>query len=160
MCIEAGMDDYLSKPFRPGELLEAINRCLLNLGETAEPSSPNNSSGIAVLTKEGVLNFLEGNLTLLGELTEYIREACPDILAELQQGLAAGDAHEVETKAHELKATLGVIGENAAQEAAHQLELAANRGELEAGAHMLDRCRAESERLLTSLAEFVAEEAV
>lgn len=37
MCIEAGMDDYLSKPLRLSDLKEALDRCRLRLASPDEP---------------------------------------------------------------------------------------------------------------------------
>lgn len=155
MCFQAGMDDYLSKPFKARELLEAIERCMQGL-EPTESDARDETDGTAALTRENVMDIIEGDLPLLDVIIDTIRDAYPGLFAELKQAISSQDATEVEKKAHALKSLVGVIGKNPAQLAAYQLELAASGGELESGADMLDNCRTETERLVESLTEFAA----
>jgi CheY-like chemotaxis protein len=44
-CLDAGMDDYVSKPVRPGEIEAALQRCGFGRGNGAAPSSAVNGNG-------------------------------------------------------------------------------------------------------------------
>lgn len=64
----------------------------------------------------------------------------------------------MESKAHALKGTFGVIGINVAQDAAQRLENEANRGEWSRLNELLQHCKTEAEYLVTNLENFAGED--
>ena len=152
-CLQVGMDDYLSKPFRPGQLLEMIERHIPD----AATDRLGPVEGVQAYDKDAVLEFVEGDLTLLCELTDFMRNAYPGLLEEAQQALASADANTLAEKAHALKNVVGVMGENAAHAVALRLERAARQEKLADCPDLMARCRVEAELLLDSLSAYSAE---
>ena len=152
MCFDAGMDDYVSKPFKPRELLEVVARHFPTVAVDVEPRG---ESGVDMISREAVLEYVAGDLDLLGELVDFMKESYPGILAAVEEALSARDAGELEKQAHALKNVVGVIGENPAHEALAQLEQAARERHVEAAPELLERSRLLADRLFEVLAAHV-----
>ncbi|MFH1569949.1 MAG: response regulator [Gemmatimonadota bacterium] len=154
-CLQAGMDDYVAKPFRPRELLEAVAAQFPDARVDVVPSVEEQSG--QVLDRDRILDYVEGDVSLLAELLDFIETTCPGLVAEVQALLPAGDAAAIQEKAHALKNAVGVIGQNLAHESALQLELAARRGERHRLAALVENCRDSTVDLTASLTRYVAE---
>src|SRR5262249_28940333 len=93
-CLEAGMDDYVSKPVRAQELFEAIARVLVVGGKRAGDPDP---AADAELDRDDLLNRLVGgDAELLKEVVGVFLDSCPAMLAELKQAVDRRDASAVQ----------------------------------------------------------------
>jgi CheY-like chemotaxis protein len=155
LCLQAGMDDYISKPFRPRDLLDAITRNVP--AAQADTVQPGADVAAAALDGEQILDFVDGDVVLLAELVDFMRTTCPGLLEEVEQLLPSGDASEIRKKAHALKNAVGVIGENPAHQSALELELAADRGDVEELRELTARCGSRSRDLIAALTEYIEE---
>jgi PAS domain S-box-containing protein len=105
-CLEAGMDDYLSKPVDGERLRQLVGRYHL---EQAGP----------VLAWRGALFRLDGDAALLLELAALFIEDGPGMMATLHAALAAGDVPASQRAVHSLQ---GVLVNFGAQRAIAQAE--------------------------------------
>jgi CheY-like chemotaxis protein len=152
LCLQAGMDDYVPKPFRPRELLAAIGRNLPAAVVDGPP--PATTDATEALDREGILDFVDGDVTLLGELVDFIRDAVPGLLTEVEQALSARDRHALRDRAHALKNAVGVVGENDAQQCALQLETAAEARDFAGLSELVAASRSRCEQLVTALTAY------
>ena len=107
-CIEAGMDDYLSKPIDSARL-----RALLAQFAPAADSP--------VLDWPAALQRLDGDDALLRELAALFIVDGPPMLATLADALAAADAEAVQRALHSIKGVLVNFGAQRAIDAADRL---------------------------------------
>ena len=154
-CLQAGMDDYLSKPFKPRDLLEIIAKHLPDGIAHAVPAAGERAEESPSLTREAVIEHVEGDLSLLAELVDFMRESYPPLLVEVEEAVTARDAGVLEQKAHALKNVVGVIGENPAYAAALRLELAGRERTVGAAEALVPEVRSETERLLATLTRYM-----
>ena len=96
-CMEAGMDDYLSKPIDSGRLRQLIDQY------DPEQQDP-------VLAWRGALQRLDGDTELLLELAGIFLDDGPGLLDELRAALQAGDASASQRGVHTLKGVLVNFG--------------------------------------------------
>ncbi len=96
-CLEAGMDDYLSKPIDSARLREVVARFH---GRVAG----------AVLDWRGALLRLDGDRELLLELAALFIGDGPQLLAALDQALAAGEREASQRAVHSLQGVLVNFG--------------------------------------------------
>jgi len=132
-CLDAGMDDYLTKPTRPGDLVRMLDTWLgpdpgppLPL----DPSAPQAAPGwpacldpepidkLRQLAAVGSPGFLEG--VIRGFL-----EQTPSTLAGIDTSLGSADLTGVAHAAHTLKSSSGMLGAHEMQALCQALELAA-----------------------------------
>jgi CheY-like chemotaxis protein/HPt (histidine-containing phosphotransfer) domain-containing protein len=135
-CLEAGMNDYLTKPIRVEELVAAIKRTPRRAGEgsgVASSSGPIDREMLARLA-EGV----GGDAAFVSELIGDFAKDGPDLLAAARGSLARGEAADVLRTAHTLKSNAATFGAHALSDRSRELEEAAKRGELDDGAALLD----------------------
>ena len=107
-CIEAGMDDYLSKPIDSASL-----RALLAQFTPAADS--------AVLDWRAALQRLDGDDALLRELAALFIVDGPPMLAALAEALAASDGAATQRALHSIKGVLVNFGAQRAIDAADRL---------------------------------------
>jgi PAS domain S-box-containing protein len=153
-CLEAGMDDYVSKPVRPHELFAAIEgqtrRCV-----RAEPQG--NGAVVVSLAELDPLDWdaallrLNGDEDLLRDLVEVFLEEYPKCLAAIHEGLESQDQGHVRRAAHTLKGSLGHFVAKGGVAAAAHVELLAAGGETAALPSAVQALEAELERIAPAL---------
>jgi PAS domain S-box-containing protein len=122
ICLAAGMDDYVSKPIDPADLLER-----LEAGTDAAVASnlylpePNTASAKA-FDFESALNRVRGKPTLLIYLVDAFLHDLPETLAEIDAAVTASDAAQVEQSAHRLKGVAMTLSAEPVAQAARKLE--------------------------------------
>jgi CheY-like chemotaxis protein len=133
-CIEAGMDGYISKPIRPQELDEVLDRyvALINGEPSQDESAPSANNSIDV---SQLLDRLDGDRAFLAELVDVFRADFPGNLSAVQQAIDRQDANGLCSAAHSLKGALANLS---------AIEASALAAELEAIGKSLDLTRAQA----------------
>jgi HPt (histidine-containing phosphotransfer) domain-containing protein len=122
-CLEAGMDDYVSKPINPVELFGAIGRVVSGRAETKPP--------MAVFDRSVALNYVGDDEEILAELLRMFLEQAPDRLAQVEGALRDRDAKKLEREAHSLKGTAATLGMAPLRDAAYAVERIGAAGSLD-----------------------------
>ncbi len=159
--LQAGLDDYLSKPIRPSALYEMIERWGARQrreGEAAAPAAcacgaeeatraeraPRDYPALDMRT---ILEQVDGNRGLLCELVDIFMQDYPRQLERLRGALAAGDARGVNRAAHSLKGSAGNLAAVGVAAAAKRIEVLGDKGDLAGAAEALRELEEELERL-------------
>jgi PAS domain S-box-containing protein len=150
-CLAAGMDDYLSKPIRPQELFEIIDRyapagvepAVDTVGEVQDHSP---------FDQAALLARIDGDVELMQELITLFLEDYPERLACLREALDRGDGETLAQVAHTLKGAAGNLCASGVFEAAQRLETAARNGDLQQAGTVYRTLEQEMARLQTALA--------
>jgi two-component system sensor histidine kinase/response regulator len=149
-CLEAGMDDYLSKPIQAKTLFALIESVISKL-LVAE----------AAVSLERLADEAAAPIAVpcdLGNDPEWLRgianlfvEMCPQDLAEIRAALVQGDGQALERAAHKLKGAIAHFDAPAALEAAAKLERLGKAGDLSQAAEVM-RLEEGLERFVATLA--------
>ncbi|MCP5046269.1 MAG: response regulator [bacterium] len=111
-CLEAGMDDYISKPINPRELAETIEKWLVELSGPARESDPdkdkNNTS--RVFDREGLMERLMGDEVLGNEIVAGALEELPGQISNLSEALEGGNLNTIRERIHSIKGAAANIG--------------------------------------------------
>jgi two-component system sensor histidine kinase/response regulator len=148
-CLEAGMDDYLPKPFDREQLRAVLARWL--------PKSPFDAAPVPAAVDEAVLdgiralNRARGDVIVARVVTAYLASA-PSQIDEIRGCIEEGDAEGLRFVAHSLKSSSGNVGARGLRDLARALEEAARAGELGVAKDLAARLDEEWGRVHRSLA--------
>ena len=138
-CLEAGMDDFLSKPLRLLELSQMLAKWLplpavVDRGEdgserapksTAEQVLTERSTGTVELWSRNALSQLVGdNPAMHQRLLEKFLTNARQHVNSIEEALLAGEAHNAANLAHKLKSASRSVGAIALGEMCQQIETA------------------------------------
>ena len=161
-CLEAGMDDYISKPINAERLFEIIEK--LTHGSQFrenEPSAPSleksETESKEVFDLSRALKVVAGNKDLFQEIAVMFLENLPGNILKIREEIADGNSSGLELAAHSLKGAVGNFGAKRAYEAAYQLEKLGKEGEMGDAAVALTKLEKEF-RTLTAKMKKVLEE--
>jgi PAS domain S-box-containing protein len=98
-CLEAGMDDYLSKPLRPEALDEVLARWL-GFAPATE----------ALIDAARMRTFRDDYPDIVDQLLELFLSSTPPLLDELREAVGASDDDAMRRTAHKLKGSCQNIG--------------------------------------------------
>ena len=155
MCLEAGMDDYISKPIDPEKLREVIAKWSKKNGPAAEAHNiskvkkdgeAHDSMGLPI-DMEAALRRAMGDSTFLEELIRQYTENLPNEIQALNDALARNDVQDVITRAHSTKGSAANLSADGIATAASELEQAGRAGDLTCGAEIINVLTAELRRL-------------
>lgn len=157
--LEAGMDDYISKPVQMKALVEALERCeplakrvnrpVITKENMALPAdghilmhenSPINVERLKAYLGEDALEFLI-------ELAPMFMQSAPKHLASLNQAVSEGDSDLLFKAAHTLKGSSASIGAIPLSKLSKQVELVGREGSLADVVPKIKLLEAEYERV-------------
>ena len=135
-CLAAGMDDYISKPLRVEELIEALGKCTPSLGDRQEetirdrPQAVNDSEAILDAKALQALRDMLGEdaRQLLSEVIDSYLEEAPQLLAAMKAAIDSGDGAALRLAAHTLKSSSATIGATRFSSLCKELEALGKRG--------------------------------
>jgi len=135
-CLEAGMDDYISKPIAPQALAEALEKW----GETPQERSPavaaprgavEPSAGPPVFDRQAFMARLMGDDDLAKDIIAGFLEDIPKRIRTMRTHLDQGDAEAAGGQAHAIKGAAANVGGMALSAVASEMEKAGNAGRRE-----------------------------
>lgn len=170
-CLEAGMDDYISKPIRMPELRTALAKCQPH-GVTAKRGDRgdnvgaiyelplqengvrgNNTNGdrtSTTLLDANILNSLR-EIDALEEVIDIYLEQSPILLEKIASAVDLTDPQQLREAAHSLKSTSAALGANMLSELSKQLEEMARAGTTDGALPLVTRVEAEYGRVKAAL---------
>jgi PAS domain S-box-containing protein len=153
-CLQAGMDDYISKPIEPQEFFDAIEKWTkfrgkekdlspskseLALSEHIEPVEP--------IDLESALRRFDGDKEFFKEMLQEFLSYAPKQLKKLAEAIKRGDAKVVEREAHSLKGGAGNLGATSIADLALRLEFLGRTKDLAEAKKIIGNLKAELKRL-------------
>ena len=134
-CIDAGMDDYVSKPIKPEVLYSVIDKVARKSQSEKEQKRIQPSQGSKTFSPKtfDLSSAMERALDdedLFHEIAGLFIESCSDHIAKIKEGIVGNDAGILEREAHSLKGSVGNFDANEVYEAAYHLEKLGNEGKM------------------------------
>jgi two-component system sensor histidine kinase/response regulator len=127
-CLEAGMDDYLTKPVKVKDLLAIIDRLVVKSAGAEE--KPAGDPAASAFEDRVLHDRFDGDLDLLRIVAGTFLETTPSLLSDMREAIAARDAGAVSRIAHRFRGSLANFGADEAVAAAFQLEQMGAEGDL------------------------------
>jgi two-component system sensor histidine kinase/response regulator len=127
-CLEAGMDDYLSKPLRPADI-DAVLARLLD-GEAMAAPAVGAPAETPVLDRALLRDVCGANEHAVAELTDLFIDQTRDAVTRLGVAIGAADLEAVRRIAHGLKGSSLAVGALRLSAACDQLSHATSADDL------------------------------
>ena len=142
-CLQAGMDEYITKPIHRDKLLRVISEQASSEQVMAESISSEMPLPTTVLDQSELMLRVEGDKDMLKELIDIFVSESVSILGQLDEAVQSKNSGALQSTAHKLKGSLGVFGARAATGAAAELEQIGKSGDLASARATLDRLKRE-----------------
>jgi signal transduction histidine kinase/DNA-binding response OmpR family regulator len=129
-CLEAGMDDYISKPIDPESVRNVLRRWVTrDLEEEPERKAPPPAADegpLPVFDAEQALWVTGGRVDMVRRLVGVFLSNMPGRMKELQEAVSTADHEEARRLAHSIKGAAASIGAKRLSKMAFDLELSAH----------------------------------
>lgn len=131
-CLDAGMDDYLSKPIKPEQLKATLIKWLRESPSTTllDTSTQRGEQQMELINWQHLEEITAGDVEFQMELFQEFLDQTPQLFAQMEQAYQQGDAHSFGCVAHTLKGSARSIGADAFAELAFALEQMGKSGDL------------------------------
>jgi signal transduction histidine kinase/CheY-like chemotaxis protein len=151
-CLDAGMDDYLSKPIELESLAGMLKKWLINMGQSSEepeqepvsPVRPEASASNPVFDSKAFLACVAEDQTLARSIVESFLVDVQSRLQSAANALKAGDMQGARLQAHSIKGAAATVRANELSRCASEMEQALKAGDAGRAATLLreiERCQ-------------------
>lgn len=150
-CLEAGMDDYISKPIQAGKLMDCIASLFAGGSETTAPSSAIQdrlTASDAFDYEKAIANTDKEVLSIVGKLA---LGTIPGYVSDIGDALTSCHAEDVYRAAHTLKGVVGYFCAAPLVKATENIEACAAQGDLTDARHYFESLQNEARRFLPHL---------
>ncbi len=129
-CLEAGMDDYVTKPVDPQVLREALERWLPEVGGRRSEASDEMTHD--VFDRAVLLERMMDDAELVCEVLDTFLKDIPCQIETLKDAIEVGDVETAHRQAHSIKGAAANVAADALREVAFGMERSGKAGDLEA----------------------------
>jgi CheY-like chemotaxis protein len=145
-CLNAGMDDYISKPIRVDELVRVLNQ------SQPKEKTPTNQAALDLEVLQALRETLgEGASACLAQLIQVFLTETPALIQGMETAIVQGDATGLEASAHTLKSSSASLGAIPFSEYCENLERMAQEEQLTTASEVVSRLKREFERVKAAL---------
>jgi DNA-binding response OmpR family regulator len=151
--LQAGMDDYVSKPVSPETLDEALRRWVKRPPLLARPQGP--ASAATAIVDQAVLDQLlsiDEQGSLLAEVIDTFLRIAPLRLSSLKKAARRKDAPTLERTAHSFLGSCANLGARRMAEICASLEVGARAGGTAGATELVELLHAEYAQVKSELA--------
>ncbi|MGR8919123.1 MAG: response regulator [Gammaproteobacteria bacterium] len=170
-CLEAGMNDYVTKPFSREQLATALRRWItvdasvrqledtlsgrkdaVSAGGAESNEQPARAADLDTSALNGIRALQqEGGPDVLGRVIGMYFDSAPPLLTAMRGAAGSGDADALRASAHSLKSSSANLGAARLAELCQQLEQRGREGRLDDLDALLGTAELEFEAVLTAL---------
>lgn len=160
-CLEAGMDDYLSKPIQVQELIRALQLCQPGTVETKQQPTQETNRDTPHLKSQPVLDrkILQSlqqmagakAATILRQIMDNYLEDAPQLLQSIRDAIEAGDAQALRQSAHTLRSSSANLGAITLSNVCKELELMGRNGSTTDASERMAQVEVEYEKVKVAL---------
>jgi len=175
-CLQAGMDDYISKPIQLAELFDALSKCqpkdllLVDTGgieamkyqeqtfigksDDEQLSLPNSLIPSAIdykILQSFCSTMGKTSLGMVVKLIDCYLEDAPKLLESIKSAIATVNATQLRHAAHTLKASSAALGATNLASLSHELEILAQAGMIAEAPAITSQMEAEYNRVKVAL---------
>jgi signal transduction histidine kinase/CheY-like chemotaxis protein/HPt (histidine-containing phosphotransfer) domain-containing protein len=140
LCLAAGMDDYLGKPFSIDQVRSVLERMLPEKRVPgreggADPIPPQVPDQVApaalpIFDRQGFLERIGGNRLFMEKMVGIFIESTAEHLAALREAIARGDSAAIRLESHTIKGASANVGAELLRSLSEVMEDAAREGRL------------------------------
>ena len=157
-CLEAGMDDYISKPVSPQAVAEALEKWLVHSKEQAPAvEAPTGKTkppeGPPVFDKQDLMARLMDDDNLIRTIVAAFLEDIPEQIRALKGYIEQGEAEPAGRQAHKIKGAAANVGGMALSAVAFEVEKAGQAGRLDEIAAFMPELERQFELLKAQMRE-------
>jgi len=163
-CLQAGMDECVSKPIRSEELFETIENLTARAGTPKDDEAgtvPERQADIhpgeTRIDRKELLGRLGGDESTFHKVVTIFMESCPKRLSDMRIALDGLDGGELARLAHNLKGSVGIFGDKDALDAVVELERIGREGDFDRAQNAYKILERELARLQDTLAAMMKE---
>ena len=134
-CLEAGMDDYISKPVDTVELVDKLDKWLQGRVAAAQgrdsalaPDAADSPEGASVLDLAELTDRVMGNDDVVREVLCAFIHDTPIRLAALKASLASGDMEDATLQSHSIKGAASTVSAGRVRDVALEIEQVCRSG--------------------------------
>lgn len=169
-CMDAGMDDYVSKPIEPAELYRVVESIPANVLPASpapidnSPDDPDDSRletspvvELQMIDWQTARRNMPGGAEFAREMAGIMIREAPRLLEQIRSGFSVQDWAAVERAAHMLKSSCGTLAAGSLEQTAQQIESCAGTGQANEVKRLIDELARLTDALLAELRTFLAE---
>lgn len=105
-CLDAGMNDYLSKPFEEEDLIRKIANCLGNDPIFIEQRSKDQPAATTLYSLNKLKDIARGNEDFIKTMTALFAEQAVQAIREIKTALAVQNYGAIKATAHRIKSSI------------------------------------------------------
>jgi HPt (histidine-containing phosphotransfer) domain-containing protein len=171
-CLDAGMNDFLPKPFKLAQLRALLDRWLPRAGEPtgtysaisrAHLREPTLAPGADAIDFEALQSVREldpaGGMDLVKTILRIFIESAGESVTRIENAILARDGEQLAAAAHALKSSTANVGAKTLSEFYRQLEQLGREGRLAEARELLIQVRPEHQRAVARMYEILQEAA-